>query len=135
MQGAALLLGAQPTTANQKREREEECQPPIIAKRVVPEPSSEREPTNEREPTSEREPTKNRERERVMAKYADQIADLAEKALVALQALVAVEDCAKAELNEDYGLFGSDETSLGDAEVAILLARYSAEDVQQRLPA
>jgi hypothetical protein len=129
MQGAALLLGAQPTTANQKREREEECQPPIIAKRVVPEPSCEREPTNEREPT------KDRERERVMAKYADQIADLAEKALVALQALVAVEDCAKAELNEDYGLFGSDETSLGDAEVAILLARYSAEDVQQRLPA
>jgi hypothetical protein len=123
MQGAALLLGAQPTTANQKREREEECQPPIIAKRVVP------------EPTNEREPAKDRERERVMAKYADQIADLAEKALVALQALVAVEDCAKAELNEDYGLFGSDETSLGDAEVAILLARYSAEDVQQRLPA
>ena len=131
MQGAALLLGAQPTTANQKREREEECQPPIIAKRVVPEPTNEREPAKDRE----REPAKDRERERVMAKYADQIADLAEKALVALQALVAVEDCAKAELNEDYGLFGSDETSLGDAEVAILLARYSAEDVQQRLPA
>ncbi len=68
-----------------------------------------------------------------MAKYATQIADLAEKALVAVQALVAVEDCAKAELNEDYGLFGSDETSLGDAEVAISLARYSAEEVLERL--
>lgn len=66
------------------------------------------------------------ERERVMQAHAPLILDLAEAALVAVQALIAAEEAAKAELGEQYGLFGSDETSLEDAEVAVSCARHCA---------
>ena len=67
----------------------------------------------------------------VMRKHAPRILELAEAALVAVQALMAAEDAAKAELGQQqrHGLFGSDDTSLDDAETAVACARHCAEQV------
>jgi hypothetical protein len=70
------------------------------------------------------------QREAVMRKHAPRILELAEAALVAVQALMAAEDAAKAELGQQrHGLFGSDDTSLDDAETAVACARHCAEQV------
>jgi len=69
-------------------------------------------------------------REAVMQKHAPRILTLAETALVAVQALMAAEEAAKAELGQSrHGLFGSDETSLDDAETAVACARHCALQV------
>ena len=68
-------------------------------------------------------------RRNAMLKHAPTILDLAEKALVAVQALMAAESAAKEEIQEKYTLFSSDESTLEDAEEAICIARFSAQEV------
>ena len=71
-------------------------------------------------------------REGVVLKHAPKIAELAEKALVAIQELMAAESAAKEEINEQFALFTSDDNTLEDAELAISTARFTAENALKK---
>ena len=69
-----------------------------------------------------------RRREEVLRRYAPRIAELAQTALLAIHALINFDDKARAEINEEYGLFCHDENTLIDAERAIRDALDTAEE-------
>ena len=71
-------------------------------------------------------------RKDAILKHAPKIAELAEKALVALQELIAAESVAKHEIDEQYSLFCSDENTLEDAELAIVNAKHTAESALEK---
>jgi hypothetical protein len=67
-------------------------------------------------------------RDTIVAVNAKQMAELAEKALVAVQEMMALESATRKEAGCKCGVFtGDDDFSLGDAERAISATRYYAE--------
>lgn len=67
-------------------------------------------------------------RDAVMAKNAQQMLELAEKALAAVQEMMALESAVREEAGSDEAMFGcDDDRTLEDAEMAICFAHHTAE--------
>ena len=67
--------------------------------------------------------------DQVKREFAQRASELASKALEAVQELIRHDQAAQAEAGIEYSLFGDEEKSLEDAEMAINVVRVRAKRV------